>query len=164
MSFSQSTTYSTSACFVFVSFADNYNLILSLVFMCIVFSGGIGLSTAVIMKKLDNIVKLYTQALSNMFTSIACTLLFPKVFSINVVFLICLVMILFAISMYENKNLDTMKKNACSLTTKLRQFPKYVLLISCSVAVAVVLYDVNVTSDSELLKLRQSRLFGNLLI
>ena len=138
---------------LFLSISDNYNLILFLVLMCIVFSGGIGLSTAVIMKKLDNIVKLYTQALSNMFTSIACTLLFPKVFSINVVFLICLVTILFAISMYENKNLDTMKKNTCSLATKLWQFPKYVLIISCAVAVAMVLKEVNVASDSEVGKL-----------
>ena len=123
--------------------------------MCIIFSGGIGLSTAVIMKKLDNIVKLYTQALSNMFTSIACTLLFPKDFSINVAFIICLVMVLFAISMYENKNLDTMKKNALSVMTKLRQLPKYVLIILCVICVALVFFVVNVASVSEVAKAAQ---------
>ena len=77
-----------------------------MVILCIVLSCLSGIAVGFIVKKLDNIVKLYTQALSNMITSVACTLLFPDHFTLNVLFVCCLLLMFSAIFMYENKNLD----------------------------------------------------------
>ena len=71
---------------------------------CIILSCTSGISVAFIVKKLDNIVKLYSQALSNMLTSVACTILFPDHFNLNFMFVMCLLLMFAAIFLYENKN------------------------------------------------------------
>lgn len=71
---------------------------------CIALSCTSGISVAFIVKKLDNIVKLYSQALSNMMTSIACSMLFPDHFHLNFMFVMCLLVMFGAICLYENKN------------------------------------------------------------
>lgn len=73
---------------------------------CIALSCASGVAVAYIVKKLDNIVKLYTQALSNMLTSVACTVFFPDHFHLNLPFLGCLFLMFIAIGLYESKNLD----------------------------------------------------------
>lgn len=77
-----------------------------LVVLCVTFSVACGISTAFIMKKLDNIVKLYSQAISNSLTTVACVFFFPKSFQLEGVFMLCLVLTFVAIFLYENENID----------------------------------------------------------
>ena len=76
-------------------------VVYALIAACILLSAISGFSVAVIIKKLDNIVKLYTQALSNMATSIACAVFFPDHFRINVQFVACFATVFAAIVLYE---------------------------------------------------------------
>ena len=73
---------------------------------CVVMSALTGFTVAIIVKRFDNIVKLYTQALANMATSIACTLLFPEDFHLNLAFLGCLGLMMLAICLYETNNTE----------------------------------------------------------
>ncbi|ELT90198.1 hypothetical protein CAPTEDRAFT_205655 [Capitella teleta] len=80
-------------------------LIHSMLIGCIILSCLSGVVVALIVKKLDNIVKLYTQSVSNMLTSVACTVFFPDHFHINFTFFACLILIFIGISLYESPNL-----------------------------------------------------------
>ncbi|CAH1782776.1 unnamed protein product [Owenia fusiformis] len=73
--------------------------------LCIFLSGIIGISVALIVKKLDNIVKIYTQALSNMATTIISAILFPDHLKLNVTFAVALVAVFTAIHLYERKHI-----------------------------------------------------------
>ena len=53
------------------------------------------------MKKLDSVVKLYTQALANMFTSLACATFYPRDFHLSLNFVVCLVAMVIAVISYE---------------------------------------------------------------
>jgi len=64
-----------------------------------------GVAVAVIVKKLDNIVKLYTQAISNILMSFVCAYLFPEFFSLSPSFLLSLLVMMAAVFLYENKGL-----------------------------------------------------------
>ena len=90
---------------VFVATGDAH-LVHTMVTVCVVLSCASGVAVAYIVKKLDNIVKLYTQALSNMLTSVACTIFFPDHFHVNLKFLACLLLMFLGISLYESKNLE----------------------------------------------------------
>ncbi|ELU08375.1 hypothetical protein CAPTEDRAFT_227690 [Capitella teleta] len=61
-----------------------------------------GIAVASIIKKLDNIVKIYTQSLSNIFTSVACAICFPNHFRLTWMFLVCMLIITVAITIYES--------------------------------------------------------------
>jgi hypothetical protein len=63
---------------------------------------------AVVVKKFDNIVKLYTQALANMFTAVVCWVLFPDFFNLTLLFGLCLLIVFIAIIMYELKHFDAL--------------------------------------------------------
>lgn len=73
---------------------------------CILLTCSSGIVTAIIVKKLDNIVKIYTQGLTNMLTSVACTVFFPSDFHLNTLFTLCLALMVIAIFMYENQNIN----------------------------------------------------------
>ena len=64
-----------------------------------------GVTVAIIVKRLDNIVKLYTQAITTMATSIACAFFFPEDFQLNLQFFGCLALMMLAISLYESKEI-----------------------------------------------------------
>jgi hypothetical protein len=66
-----------------------------------------GIAVAFIIKKLDNIVKIYTQSLSNIFTSVACAIFFPNHFHLTWMFLVCMLIITAAISIYESHQVAT---------------------------------------------------------
>ena len=87
-------------------FVGSINLLIFLIVSSILLNCIGGVAVAAIVKRLDNIVKLYTQALSNMGTSIACTFLFPQSFTLNSVFVLCLLVIFLAIYFYEKKTLE----------------------------------------------------------
>ena len=72
-----------------------------------------GIVVATIVKKLDNIVKLYLQALANMLTSVACWIVFPEHFQLNVQFIGCLVLMFLAIFGYENQNICMKELQEC---------------------------------------------------
>lgn len=74
-----------------------------LLILSILFSAGGGLSVALIMKKMDNIVKAYNQSLSNLFTAVGCSLLFPKQFTLDSSFLFSLALVCVGIFLYEKK-------------------------------------------------------------
>jgi Nucleotide-sugar transporter len=73
---------------------------------------------ALVVKKFDNIVKLYTQALANMFTAVACWFLFSDYFQLTALFGLCLLLVFCAILMYELKHIDAFvtlqKKYLCN--------------------------------------------------
>lgn len=71
---------------------------------CILLASCGGIVTAFIMKTLDNIVKLYAQAMSTITTTLACVFFFPRRFQFDVIFIVCLGMTIAAIFMYETTN------------------------------------------------------------
>ena len=74
--------------------------------MCIVFTAAQGVSTAYIMKRLDNIVKLYAQSISSILMTIACTVFFPLKFSLEHVFIASFILTIIAIFLYEHANFN----------------------------------------------------------
>jgi hypothetical protein len=100
-----------------IPLAGDPTLVHSMLIGGIVLSCLSGVAVAFIVKKLDNIVKLYTQALSNMLTSLACSFFFPDHFHLNLAFFGCLVLMFIAISLYESKNV-----NLSTLWTDLRNW------------------------------------------
>ena len=78
----------------------------ALLVLCLAFSVACGVSTAHIIKKLDNIVKLYSQAISNSLTTVASLLFFPKNFKLDGLYVVCLLLTFVAIFLYENDNID----------------------------------------------------------
>jgi Nucleotide-sugar transporter len=77
---------------------------------------------AIVVKKFDNIVKQYTQALANMFTAIACSLLFPEHFSLTYTFGLCTILALIAIFMYESRTVCT----SCRVNFKKRVLSDFI--------------------------------------
>ena len=75
-----------------------------LIFAVITLTAACGIVVAVIMKKLDNIVKLYTQAMSSGLTCLACIFLFPRLFQFDILFIASLIMTSFSIYLYERKS------------------------------------------------------------
>ena len=73
---------------------------------CIVLSSASGIVVALIVKKLDNIVKLYAQAVANTLTSIACALLFPEHFQFSFHFFFCLLLMIVAVFVYESQTIN----------------------------------------------------------
>ena len=70
-----------------------------------------------------------------MITSVACTLLFPDHFTLNFLFVCCLLLMFSAIFMYENKNMDveTLKEKVCG---KKRKERRHYLIVICDLLVA----------------------------
>jgi len=64
-----------------------------------------GLIVAAILRKLDNVVKEYTAAAANVFSSIVFTFLFPDKFSLSISIAITMIMLLMGIFCYEKKTL-----------------------------------------------------------
>ena len=64
-----------------------------------------GLVVAAILKKLDNVVKDYSYATSNMFTALISALLFPDKFQITVFILLAMGLLFLGIYLYEKKSL-----------------------------------------------------------
>jgi hypothetical protein len=85
---------------------ENANLVGVLVVLCTMFTAAQGVSTAYIMKRLDNIVKLYAQSISNILMTIACTIFFPRNFSLEYVFVASFILTIIAIVLYEHANLN----------------------------------------------------------
>ena len=114
LSFCKSNGFNKVFYFVFsflYSLSERPELIIFLLVTCIFLSGTAGISTAIIVKKLDNIVKLYTQALSNMLTSLACAIFFPNKFHISPLFIFCIVLVFVAIFLYEQKTVESPAMN-----------------------------------------------------
>jgi hypothetical protein len=88
-----------------VLLSGNPVVIESLIIAVIVLTASCGIIVAVVMKKLDNIVKLYTQAMSSGLTCLACIVLFPRVFQFDILFIASLMMTSFAIYLYEMKSI-----------------------------------------------------------
>ena len=66
---------------------------------------------AIIMKKLDNIVKLYTQAVSSGIMCLASIALFPRMFTFDILFIVSLLMTCVAIYLYEVKTIPCKRKD-----------------------------------------------------
>ena len=84
----------------------NEMLIYGLIIITMFSTTATGISTAFIMKKLDNIVKLYTQAITNMVVAVVSSIAFPEKFLIDIKFIVCLLLIFIAIFMYETENVS----------------------------------------------------------
>ena len=114
--------------------------------VCIGLTALIGISTAYIMKKLDNMVKLYAESLSSMLMTVACVTMFPKRFTIDAVFIISLLLTFVAIFLYEKDNLNipsSVQKN-CMHTwkslchQKVRLIALIVLGVLCFIVLCIV--------------------------
>jgi len=122
-------------------------VVYALITTCILLSALSGFSVAVIIKKLDNIVKLYTQALSNMATSVACAVFFPDHFRINVQFVACFVTVFAAIVLYEGNTplLDNLGKISTDVFRVCLQSKKLVAILTvafvCLIAGLSCTYD-----------------------
>ena len=119
--------------------------------VCIGLTAVIGISTAYIMKRLDNMVKLYAESLSSMLMTVACVVLFPKRFTIDAVFIASLLLTLFAIFLYEKDNLKMPGGvlNGCKHTWKSLCHQKARMMVLIVVAVlgfvSVCVVAVNLT-------------------
>ena len=118
--------------------------------LCIGLTAVIGISTAYIMKRLDNMVKLYAESLSSMLMTVACVVLFPKRFTIDTVFIVSLLLTLFAIFLYEKDNLKLCSvQNGCKKTWKTlcHQKARMILLVVVAVLgfISVCVVAVNLT-------------------
>ena len=74
--------------------------------MCIVFTAAQGVSAAYIMKRLDNIVKVYAQSMSSILMTIASTVFFPLKFNLDYVFIASLILTIIAIFLNEHASLN----------------------------------------------------------
>ncbi|KAK2146008.1 hypothetical protein LSH36_640g01096 [Paralvinella palmiformis] len=72
-----------------------------LILATITFSVVGGIVVAIIIKKLDNIVKLYAQAVSGAITAMSCAILFPEVFQFDVMYIVSFTLTIVAIYLYE---------------------------------------------------------------
>ncbi|XP_076308922.1 uncharacterized protein LOC143224643 [Tachypleus tridentatus] len=63
-----------------------------------------GITLATTMRQLDNIVKFYISAVGNVMTALASTLLFPDKFTLDLVFILSLIILIVAIYLYETKS------------------------------------------------------------
>ena len=107
-----------------------------------------GCLVAIVVKKFDNIVKLYSQAMSNMFMAIACSLLFPDKFRLNALFLCCLVGVFTAICLYESK--ENLQMDRAALIAKLRAHRcTGLLIIACAVASYFASNYINLYNDKQ---------------
>ena len=79
---------------------------MTLIVSCTIFTSLVGIATAYVMKRLDNIVKLYAQSISSMLMTICCFFLFPKRFSLDLEFIISLILTFVAIFLYESDNVS----------------------------------------------------------
>ena len=115
----------------------SWTLVTIMVVGCIILSATSGITVAFIVKKLDNIVKLYSQALSNMLTSVACTILFPNHFHLSLPFILCLLVMFAAIFLYENQNLK-LEKLGTFISSNQRHIPIVSVAVLLSIAVIVI--------------------------
>ena len=129
--------------------SDNQEVAFTMMLMCISLTALIGISTAYIMKRLDNMVKLYAESLSSMLMTVACVTLFPKRFTIDAVFIISLLLTFAAIFIYEKDNLKIpggLQKNCVHIWKSLcHQKVRLIVLIilgiiSCIAICLVVVY------------------------
>lgn len=83
---------------------ENESLLNLLIFVIVITGVLSGSVIALVMKQLDNVVKIYVQNLGNIANSIVCFIVFPDRFKLSVEFFICLLFILIGIGLYEKKN------------------------------------------------------------
>lgn len=95
----------------FQSLRESTSAVHLLLIAAILFASLGGIAVASIVRKLDNIVKIYCAALANMFTAISCAFLFPNKFTLDLVFAVALIIMFVAIYLYEKKKLNG---NFCS--------------------------------------------------
>ncbi|XP_013784885.1 CMP-sialic acid transporter 1-like [Limulus polyphemus] len=88
------------------SFVSWSNITKSLLVLTVVTTAAQGITMAVVMRQLDNVVKFYTAALANIMTAIASACLFPDKFVLDITFIFSLLILIFAIYLYENKNFN----------------------------------------------------------
>lgn len=93
-------------CYYKFAVAGNEALIMLLIAITLLSTSATGFSTAFIMKKLDNIVKLYAQSITNMIIALICAFFFPEKFHIDAMFVVSIVLIFVAIFLYENDNVS----------------------------------------------------------
>ena len=72
----------------------------------LLFSSVGGLVVAAILKKLDNVVKDYSYATANMFTTVISAILFPDKFQITVFILLAMGLLFTGIYFYEKKSFN----------------------------------------------------------
>ena len=92
-----------------------------------------GVMVALVVKKFDNIVKLYTQALANIFTAILCSLLFHEFFHLTGLFVVSLILVFTAIVMYELKHFNDIRNSCFSLSKTAVQHPFFVIATVVSI-------------------------------
>ncbi len=89
----------------------------------------------------------FFQALANMLTSAVCTFFFPDHFHLNMFFLTCLLLMCFAVFLYENKNMDwrqTLSDIVHNETLRTRVLLAMLVILGCIVG-AFVLSNTNLT-------------------
>ena len=81
--------------------------VLVFVVLGLLFSSVGGLVVAAILKKLDNVVKDYSYATANMFTTVISAVLFPDKFQITVFILLAMGLLFTGIYLYEQKSFNS---------------------------------------------------------
>jgi len=99
---------------------SSQNLTLLLV-AALLFSGVGGLVVAMILKKLDNIVKEYSTAVGNIFIALLSSFLFPEKFQVTPYILISLLLLFIGIYLYEVKKLSCTENKNKSATTEIEE-------------------------------------------
>ncbi|CAH1795774.1 unnamed protein product [Owenia fusiformis] len=89
-------------------------VVILLMLSCIGMNVAYGFAMKVIVKKLDNVVKIYSQAVSNMATAVVCLFVFPDDVEINSLFMAAILIVFFAIVLYESKNPELIINNICN--------------------------------------------------
>ncbi|KAK2146987.1 hypothetical protein LSH36_575g02051 [Paralvinella palmiformis] len=108
-------------CQVYLIGGDEENSFSYYAGLTVIFAVCGGITTAFIMKKLDNIVKLYTQSMSTIMTTIVCVAVFPRRFHFDVIFVVCLVLNVIAIFMYENNDCTFVTRHVLAWSHRIRQ-------------------------------------------
>ena len=82
-----------------------------LLLTALIFSGVDGLVVAMVLKKLDNIVKEYSTAIGNIFIALLSSYFFPEKFQVNQYILISLILLFLGIYLYEVKRMSCRNGN-----------------------------------------------------
>ncbi|XP_013409202.1 CMP-sialic acid transporter 2 [Lingula anatina] len=84
-------------------------MVLVFVISCVTLSVTSGLAVALIMKKMDNIVKIYCGALATLLTAVVSSIFFSARFQLDWTYAAGFVLVFTAIFLYEKKNVDWKK-------------------------------------------------------
>lgn len=119
---------------------------LSVVF-AVILTAACGLTVAAVVKKTDNVVKVYTQSIATVSTALLCAVIFPYKCHIHLPIFLSLLLTLVGISFYEHQALSNV--------------PKPVIATSVIIAIlTVVLYILYEGNNLNLIKASQRSIFN----